>query len=733
MRLIKRFSIAMMGAFAALSLCACGGETQVSNYVVPETMETVTTGVISQNDRFSLRWDDEKKCVLLEETATGYVWGTTPYEYYLTGDESYHLSSPLVIEYYNRNDGSTQIIKALDCIDDGTVSAEMANGSLCVTYYFEAAGIAVPVEYSLREDSLQLRLRTDDILESGQTELISVSVAPYLCSAANRPDSSAYLMIPSGSGALMYTDEDAGGIAREFSGMVYGNDPACTMLYNPAKEEAIRLPVFGAKDGDKAICGIIESGDGAARIDATAGNARNGYSTVYATFYVRGYNNVEWENKDALLLTEQPVHGQEYVVGYYPLGKGEADYAGMAACYRRYLTKNGLLQESKQKQQLYQVTVVGGELVKSFTLGVPHNTVQAVTTFDETKTIVDGLTADTGRKPMLMLQGFGSSGKNAGKIGGGLTFAGVLGGTKGHRALEDYCQTQEIPLFTDFELVRFTQAGVGVNPMLHTAFTADSQSVGVYPLKFNVRTDDTKATLVRFVQRDKLLGLTQKIVDFCNGRVSGVALSSFGQTAYSDYREDDYALRNGLALQAQQLTDCVKEDHPLLLEAANGYIAGRADTLSKTPLGNGGYDGLDEEIPFYSMVFGGYIPQYSEPVNLAEVPEKLLLKCVEAGVSPNFTVVNTVDETVSDASDPLYYGVAYDGQRAKIIKAVNQTADVLKAIAGSGIRSHSILQSGVTRTVFDNGTAVTVNHTADAVIVDGVTIEGYTFFTEKGA
>lgn len=699
----------------------------MSNYVLPETMETVESGVVSQNQRFSLRWDDEKKCVLLEETATGQVWGTTPYDYYLTGEESYSLSSPVVIEYYDRNDGSTQTVKALDCVDDGTVSAEVTDGILNVTYYFEAAGIAVTVEYSLREDSLQLRLCPDKILETGRTELINVSVAPYLCSSVNTADSSSYLMLPVGSGALMYTDEDASGVAREFSGMVYGEDPACTILYNPGEEEVIRLPIFGVKDGSKALCGIIESGDGAARIDATAGSARNGYSTVYPTFFVRGFNNVEWNNKDALLLTEQPVAEQEYIVGYYPLGVDEADYTGMAACYRRYLEKNGALQKSEQTQQPYQVTVIGGALVKTFTLGIPHNTVQAVTTFTQTQTMLESLTAQTGLTPAVLLQGFGSSGKDAGKIAGGLTFADVLGGKKGQQTLEAFCQTERIPLFTDFELIRFTKAGVGVNPLLHAALTADSQSVGKYPLKFNVRTENTDATLVRYVQRDMLFGLAQKIADFCSGSVSGVALSSFGQTAYSDYRENAYALKNGLTVQAEQVIDVLKSEHPLLLEAANAYAAGRADVLTKTPLGNGGYDGLDEEVPIYQMIFGGVIPQYSEAVNLAENAEKLLLKCVEAGVSPGFTLGYTVDASLADSSDVFYYGIAFDGQRETVEKAVAKTADVLEKINGSGIRSHSILQSGVTRTVFNDGTTVTVNHTDTAVTVDGTALAAYTF------
>ncbi len=726
MRVIRRISAAAVAALL-LSLCACGGKKQAANYTLPGTMETAASGEVARNERFSLRWDAEKNCVLFADTATGQIFGTTPYAYYQTDGDNYSLSSPLVIEYYDRYDGSIQTAKAKDCADEGTVSAAAENGTLRVTYYFDAAGIAVTVEYSLREDSLQLRLRTDDIRETGRTELISVSLAPYLCSAANRADRSAYLVLPVGSGALMYTDEDASGVARTFSGMVYGSDPACTALTDPAEETAIRLPFFGMKDGNAALCAVIESGEGAVRVDATAGNSRNGYSAVYPTVFVRGYNNAEWENKDALLLTEQPVSGLDCVIGYYPLTDGEASYTGMAACYRRFLEKNGRLKKSGQALLPYQVTLIGGVRVKSFTLGIPHNTVQAVTTFAGAETILKELTADTGLTPTVLLKGFGSSGISAGKIGGGLTFAGVLGGEKGHRRLEAYCQAQNIPLYTDFELIRFTETGTGVSPLLHAALTADGQSVGRYPLRFNVRTENTDAVRVRFAARDRLPALAQKIAAFCRGRVSGTALSSFGQTAYSDYRQDVYALKNGLAAQAEQVTETLRTEHPLLLEAANAYAAGLADVLTKVPLENGGYDALDETVPLYAAVFGGSIPLYSDAVNLAADPVALLLSCAEAGVSPGFVLGDSADEALLEADEPLYCGILFDGQREAVAKAAAGTAELMSRIAGSGIESHDILQTGVTRTVFRNGTTVLVNRTASAVTADGVTVEAYSF------
>ena len=175
------------------------------------------------------------------------------------------------------------------------------------------------------------------------------------------------------------------------------------------------------------------------------------------------------------------------------------------------------------------------------------------------------------------------------------------------------------------------------------------------------------------------------------------------------------------------MTDTLRTEHPLLLEAANAYAAGLADVLTKVPLENGGYDALDETVPLYAAVFGGSIPLYSDAVNLAADPVALLLSCAEAGVSPGFVLGDSADEALLEADEPLYCGILFDGQRETVAKATAETAELMSRIAGSGIESHDILRTGVTRTVFRNGTTVLVNRTASAVTADGVTVGAYSF------
>lgn len=710
-----------------LLLVSCTQKAEGEMYTLPDTLDSVKSGTIAANGRFSLEWDDTAMCVMLREEATDYVWATTPYDYYLSGGSNYNLCSPLTIEYYNRNDGSRNTASAVDCMDMGTVSTEKTPDGIRVCWYFDEAQLKVPVVYTLRQDSLLIAIDTAGIEEGSVNCLLDVSVAPYLCAVKNDDRRSDYLFVPAGSGALMYTDTEPGDAPRAFFGEVYGSDPARRQLDLSAREEPIRLPVFGAKTSDHALCAIIEKGDGAATLHASAGNPRNGYSTVYVTFNIRGYNNAELETTSTIILSPERQDDAEFAVGFYPLYGEEADYTGMAACYRRYLQKTDGLRQSTQTQAAYQMTFIGGAEVDTFTLGVPHTTLLPLTTFADVQGILNDLNA-AGVSPSVVLRGFGQSGVNVGKLAGGYAFSGALDRKEGQQALESYCRAQRLDLFTDFDLVYFSRSGSGLHPLTDGALAANRQIAALYPRRRNVFTEDTEEAKILLLGRTKLDGAAEKLLDFCRERVSGISLSTLGQTAYSDYRDDRFALRGTLAEQMRPLLDTLREGgHAVSLSAANGYIAGLADSLGNVPLQNGSYDAFDECIPFYEMIYHGTVPMYSTAVNLSDDPQRLLLRAAEAGVAPAFQIAKTYDAAIATTYANLYSGIVWEDVRSSVTDTAASMAGLVARVAGAEIRSHAIVQAGVTRTVFSNGVIVTVDHTEATVRAEGGSLSALSF------
>ena len=460
LRSLKKTIAGVLCFLLLLSLASCGSdENAESLYKQPEQMATVSTGVLTENQTYTLQWNDEKKCVLFTEKATGYVWSTIPFSHLQSGDYDYNLEAPLLMEYYDPFFATIQSVSGIDCVDYGTIAAEQTEDGIKVTYYFSDLKIAVPITYELREDSLCVSVNTAELQETQDAQIVSISIAPYLCSVKNSNDSSDYLFIPSGSGALMYAKEDTETGSQEFSGDVYGTDLTRMPLYSALDEEPIRIPVFGARAGENALCAIIEQGESAARISASAGNSRTGYTNAYATFQIREFNITD-KSKNGKIAEYASIADEwsaetVYSVGFYPLKGEAADYNGMAALYRQYLTDKGTLKQSKDEQKSYLVNILGGDQVKTFTLGIPHNTLQTATTFEQAQDMVQKLSVLTEELPTVVLSGFGTTGLTPGQVAGGFDLSGKLGGTKQHQALESYCRDKGIALYTDFDVLFF--------------------------------------------------------------------------------------------------------------------------------------------------------------------------------------------------------------------------------------------------------------------------------------
>ena len=718
--------------YIAILLCvsvfmtACT-EVQQEEYFIPDNMAGVSETVLAQNDNYILEWDDTAKCVFIREKASGTVWSTTPYDFYMSGETNYNLSSPLNIEYYNSEDGSINTANATDCIDINMVSAEKAENGIKVTYYFDIAEITVSVTYILREDSLEITFSTDDLVETGINKLLNVSVAPYLCSLKNSDSRSDYLFIPSGSGALMYTDTEPGDNPRIFAGEVYGNDPVRSILSSAGEEESVRMPVFGAVSDKKAICAIIESGSGAATVNATAGNPRNGYSAVYASFNVRGYNNAELETSATIIINESFPKNTKFSVGYYLLSGEDASYNGFARLYRDYLEKNGALKKSDAKQEAYQVTLLGGAEVNAYTLGIPHTDLLPLTTSDEAKEIIDDLKNNIKNNPQVILKGFGETGVNINKLAGGFKFSSKLGGKSGIEELQKYCEDNGIPIYLDFDIVFFSKSGDGFSRISDTAMSANLQKAVIYPIKRNTLEVQDDQEKIFLLSRSKQEDAVDKLLDLCNEKFEGISLSSFGQTAYSDYSEEKYMLKNNLDEQSAMIEKIKQNNHTVALSTANSYIAGIASSISDVPLQNGGYDVLDETIPFYQIVYSGYIPMYSRGINLSGNPQRQILRIVESGVSPSFVITDTFSSEISTSFTEIKSSVIYKNNKELIKETMEALENYCSSVSGAAIEKHSILQTGVTETVYSNGTSVIVNHTDKPVNINGKDISAMSF------
>lgn len=703
-----------------LCFAGCASEESVP-YNKDATVGNAQSGIVASNSNYQLIWDDTSYCVMLKSLKNGKIWSNIPYEYLNQGGSSASVNSTINITVINTVSMKQDELRGYtEAAENGRIASEKIENGIKVTYYFDNYSISVPVEYLLRDDSVALSVKTEEIAEAGEYKLISFALAPYMCSADNT-DTEAYLMVPSGSGALMSVNENADAI-RKYSGTVYGEDASRIQPEILVDSEPVYIPVFGAAVSDEnALMGIIESGACAAKINAEAGNSRTGWSSIYSEFYVRGYDSYPttqfiWSYQDLDYFSDD-ITDMVVTVGYYPLYGDDANYNGMAMRYRNYLEEKGMLYVSESKPSPYALSLVGGALKTVATGGIPHKVTSVVTSFSDAQDIITDASNISGYAPSAQLIGYGNNGLDAGKIAGGFIFSSEFGGEKQRRALENYCSEKGIELYTDFEVVRYSESGKGFSYLLDAAKSASLNVAESYLINTPLRNYDENAAY-RFLKKSQIIKAVEKLVKTADKKkISGISLSSLSSVAYSDFSEAKYGVKGETEEIARQSFQKIKESgRKVAASSANSYAAAAADVIYNAPLTNGNYDVFSQWVPFYQMVFSGSKPIYSSYLNLEADSSEAILRAVASGTGLGFAVSATYDIDLSVSKTFSLYGTVYEDNKELISDTVKTYADYYKAIEGAEIINYTLVAEGVSLTEFNNGVKVYVNYTEEKAV-----------------
>lgn len=702
--------IAFSLAFVFVFLCGCNGN-KVAYKEFPKTLESVTSSNIASNSNLSLEYDVNTQNVLLKDNNSGKIWSAVNTIENSNGENN----SPIYIEYINSKNFIKENIKSLNSSECKVrVASKNIKNGVQLVYYFDEIGISVPVSYVLRKDSLAVTVDFENAYEK-ENKLLSVSVAPFFCSVKNNTADS-YLLLPTGSGAIMYPDERTDGV-RNYTGYIYDSDPASLVPEILNEETAIRLPVFGVKDGNNALLSVIEEGDSHSYISASAGNTDSGCSNAFTTFYARGYDitdvsdNLVGGVKSDIYQVADTIDKRKATIVFYSLSGDNANYMGMAKKYREYLQSQDYIKKTVSENP-YALYITGGAQVDELVLGFSVKKTKALTTFSQAQKIIKEIGNQTGVNGSVQLKGFGDSGLSVKKIAGGFKFSSVFGKDSDRLSLEKYCANNKITLFTDFDLINFSSAYKGYNSLTSAAKSAMHRKVKLYyrdKALWNYDKESEKFYLLKRSELENVVKELNKTVS--KKKISNVSLSTLGKIAYSDYSVDQYNSRGKIAEDVKKYINSIKsKDLKVATEAANAYAAVLSDSIFETPTDNGYYNSFDAAIPFYQMVFKGYVPMYSTAVNVTADIDKSIMLAVQSGTSLGFSVVGEYNYEFANTPYADLYASSYAGSKKKIVEAIKANSEYYSAISGQTITAYEFISPSVTKTTFSNGVTVFANH-----------------------
>lgn len=705
------------------SLCSCGETTEaVKKFGLPKKIPVAKSDVVAEVDGYALLWEKETSRLILK--TNDFEWNSTP------DNENTALDMSVKISYIeNTKSVEMETDSAVLLQNGGYISAKRIENGIRLTYYFTDVKISFPVEYQLDENGFTANIITDQISEDNY-KLYSISLLPFFASAKNNTDS--YVLVPSGSGALMYTDDNTRAL-RTFDGEIYGSDENLQNTFEFTQYEAVRLPVFGVKNENAAILGIAENGAESGRVVAQCGDSSIGYSSAYVKFNVRGYANayvkdVYGNNTEVKKFTDGIVKTKKLGVRYISVNGG---YSQMAEVYRNYLYENGL-KDSDNETPDVMLEFLGGARTRNLFLGIPYYSFYSTTTVKQVKTILEDIYKNNSANAVSVLKGFGEDGLDYGKLGGGFKLSGNLGTKKDLKNLISYSQEHNSTLAFDFDLIYFNKSTGGLSKSFDVAKTANSVATTKYRRSIVTGENDGATLSAKLLSRAKISNAAQKAADALEKYgFSSVSASTLSSTAYSDYGGSDYYCKAKMASEVKKAINMLKgKNRSFVAQNANIYAVLNADYVMGTPSASSKENAFDVEIPFYQMVLRGVLPISSSAINLAENWNQEYLFAVSTGCIPYYTVCAEYDDTLITNRNNALAASCYDGIKDRISEDINKYGELLKLLSNSKIVSYEH-NGNISETVFDNGIKVYVNWSEEEINTKTGIIPPYSYSYEK--
>lgn len=694
--------------------------------------ETLADGVAFENDTWQLVWDNTQKAVSFVEKATGNLWSNAPQEYLdpeFEGRKNTLVASPVHVYYHYPTNMSEETITFTK--SDGDVYVQKIENGLRVVYDFMSNSIAVPVDYTLDGDHFSITVDPTKIADDGENIVTAVAVAPFICGVQNDAQDS-WIFIPDGTGSIIEPNTlSTIGDVNAADNMIrfYGDDLTIQSYYNSSVLQQLTMPVIGVKKGDKALVSIIDEGAQASSLAWRIGSENVGFSTAYSVFRFRGYSLVTpprgYPTAAAYIkIFEDRIATGKQKLDFYALGGEDASLAGMADTYRNHLIKNAGLKKSDAAQKAVALKYVGGVMQPDFFLGLPTSKLFPLTTTAQAQTMTEEFAKTLGGDFYVDMIGFGTSGMDIGKHGGGYTVGKEMGGEEGLAQFSDAMTNLGVDWFMDFDLISFKKSANGFSSANNGVRWLDGQTAyftGFDPVKLS--RDDSERFYI--LGRKDLVAAADKLIAKADElKLDGISFGSVSNTIYSDFSFSDTVMCSGMLDDAATILGNVeKAGYAHLANGANDYAVIGSDAVIDAPIYSSNFDVSDKDVPFYQMVFRGYVPMNSVSINLCADTSDAILRCISTGIAPSYTLTYNYENELITNEQTMIFGSSYEGNKAAIESTYSEIKDYLKSIDGATVADYDIISADVRVTHFSNGVYTVVNFGDKAVETAYGTVE----------
>ena len=712
---------------------------------------------VAAGDGATLFADMTSGKIALRNDKTGYIWYNVPnnrlQDTVTVGTYASQLDSALVVGYVDIAaeaflTGVTYLY-SYDVVAAGKVKVEEIENGIRVTYDFDSTGFRIPVDYTLDKGTLVTSVAFKDVLvneafleakrKEGWTKedeeymfpshLVSLWLNPGL--GAQNTAQNGYVFIPDGSGALVDFKPGAMAPNTVYTKTVYGEEKAQTVTKIEDYGQDVHLPVFGTVVDNNALCGIIEEGDSISSIMAfgatqgcnyTGVSCRANLRDLYTAYLYQGTNNERQVSRVSLNDLALDV----YRVRYTMLSGEDASYMGMAQLYRDYLVKQKNLTKKDTKAALNVDLINCVETDANF-LGFTYKKKLALTTFDQAGEILDTLQEAGVDSIASRLLGWTNNGVMNRTPSIKATPLSILGGKKAFQALAEKA-TAAGAFYPNEDLVRLQKSAGGISARRASIKSVVGLPVYEYSYIPSALVYDMNKLPSRLLSGNGLQAAAEKFKkNYEKLQCPSLALDTLTNYCYSDFGKKGLYRDEMMGVYTDILQDYAST---MRLEGvkAQAYAVPYLERVLDIPLDSSQYDFFDAEIPFYSLVFHGYVALAGGDMNRSFDTHLSFLKSVESGSELHYSGMYEDAAQLKDTAASSYYSTTYTLWKDEAVALWAEYKPLLSQIHNSVITSYDRLTNDVVRTVYENGVTVYVNYADKAYTApDGTVVKAKGF------
>ena len=591
----------------------------------------------------------------------------------------------------------------------------------------EKPAFNITLRYTLDERSLVLNVPFDKIAYRTSYPITQLTLLPYL--GAGGKDDKGYLLVPDGSGALIYFNNGRQN-QTAYNNNMYGWDEAMPRLGNAVViDNKAPFPAFGIQKNGNALLCVIDEGSSYAEVRADVSGRNSSWNCVYPRFsMVHGaIIDISGRSDRAVYIYERgglPA-GESITLRYTPCAQD--GYAGMAKEYRSWLMrKYPALGGNKEDGVPIAIEIVGAVNKTRHRLGIPFDLPLKLTSYKEARGMIEDFAQWGWKNTRIKLNGwFNRSVEHS--VPNKIKLISELGSKKDFKNLVSEAEKNGYTVYpeVDFMYMRDVKPFGGFNLYRDAARYVNRKRIEKYPYSFVWFGERVRWGKLNYLARPVYM---ISLIDNFNRKmpalgIRNIAFRNLSAKLAGDYHEKRLVSREAsMKIRQKKLEEIKSNGVGVLLNTGYAYAVPWAGFITDMAIDDQGFGITDASVPFYPIALHGLVPYTGPAINLAEDYTKNLLKTVESGAGLYFSFMAAETSILQETKFRQFYANEYD-KWSPDANALYQkfTAD-FTGLYDRAIVNHAIIAEGLTLTEYEGGTCVMVNYGDSAARYDGVVI-----------